>query len=116
MDVGVGTKRRIQNPKCEHDTEGGGATAKLPWKFLELWPADSSSKWAAARALHLKMQKYYPLRWLHRNWVVRQEIGERAGYLLEKQRQNRKSTKENSRKEVVYRDKLTVEWTQSREH
>jgi len=34
------TKHRIQNPKCKHDTEGGGATAKLPWKFLELWPAD----------------------------------------------------------------------------
>ena len=40
MDVGVGTKRRIQNPKYKHDTEGGGATAKLPWKFPELWPAD----------------------------------------------------------------------------
>ena len=40
MGVGVGTERRIQNPKCKHDTEGGGVTAKLPWKFLELWPAD----------------------------------------------------------------------------
>ena len=30
MDVGVGTKRRVQNPKCKHDTEGEGATAKLP--------------------------------------------------------------------------------------
>ena len=30
MDVGVGTKRRIQNPKCKHDTEGGGVTAKQP--------------------------------------------------------------------------------------
>ena len=40
MDVGVGTKRRIENPKYKHDTEGGGATAELPWKFLELWPVD----------------------------------------------------------------------------
>ena len=40
MDVGVGTKRRIRNPKCKHDTERGGTTAKLLWKFLELWPAD----------------------------------------------------------------------------
>ena len=40
MDVGVGTKRRIQNPKCKHDTEGGKGTANLPWQFLELWPAD----------------------------------------------------------------------------
>ena len=30
MDVGVGTKRRIQNPKCKHDTEGGRGTANLP--------------------------------------------------------------------------------------
>ena len=35
----VGTKHRIQNPKSKHDTEGGRATAKLPWKFLELGPA-----------------------------------------------------------------------------
>ena len=34
MGVGVGTERRIQNPKCKHDTEGGGVTAELPWKFL----------------------------------------------------------------------------------
>ena len=40
MDVGVGTERRIQNPKYKHDTEGGGVTAKLPWKFLQLWPVD----------------------------------------------------------------------------
>ena len=105
MDVGVGTKRRIQNPKCKHDTEGGGATAKLPWKFLELWPADSSSKWAAARALHLKMQKYYPVRWLHRSEVVRQETAERAGYILEMQRQNRKKQKRIAEKRIVYRDK-----------
>ena len=29
-----------KNPKCKHDTEGGGVTAKLPCKFLEPWPAD----------------------------------------------------------------------------
>ena len=40
VDVGVGTKRRIQNSKYKHDTEGRGDTTKLPWKFLELWPAD----------------------------------------------------------------------------
>ena len=34
----VGPKTR--NAYEVHDTEGGGATAKLPWKFLELWPAD----------------------------------------------------------------------------
>ena len=38
----------------------------------------SSSKRAAARALQVKMQKYYPLRWLHRSGVVRQETGERV--------------------------------------
>ena len=38
IDVEVGTKRRILNPKCKHDTEVGGATAELPWKLLELWP------------------------------------------------------------------------------
>ena len=32
--LGVRTKRRIKNPKCKHDTEGGRALAKLPWKFL----------------------------------------------------------------------------------
>ena len=57
-------------------------------------PTASSSKWAAARALHLKMQTYYPLRWLHRTGVVRQETGERTGCLLDVQRQNRKSTEE----------------------
>ena len=61
-------------------------------------PKASSSKWAAARALHPKMQKYYPLRWLHRGGVVRQETGERAGYSVEMQRQNRKNTKEEKQK------------------
>ena len=37
-DIGVETKRSSQSPKCKHDTEGVGGTAKLPWKFLELWP------------------------------------------------------------------------------
>ena len=53
-------------------------------------PKASIPKWAAARALQLKMQIYY-LRWLHRSWVVRQETEGRVGYLLAMQRQNRKS-------------------------
>ena len=39
-DIGVDTKRSSQNLKCKHGTEGGDGTAKLPWKFLELWPGD----------------------------------------------------------------------------
>ena len=57
-------------------------------------PKASSSKRAAARALQLNMQICYLLRWRHRSGVVRQETGERVGYLLEMQRRNRKSTKE----------------------
>ena len=77
----------------------------------------SSFKWAAARVVHLKMQKYYSLRWLHGSGVVRQETGERARYLLQMQRQNRKSTKRRiAGKKIVYRDKThcgmdTVEGT-----
>ena len=58
-------------------------------------PITSSSKRGAAWALQLKMQMYYPLRWLHRSGVVRQVTGERVEYLLEMQRQNRTSTKED---------------------
>ena len=36
----VETKRSSQSPKCKHDTEDGGGTAKVSWKFLELWPGD----------------------------------------------------------------------------
>ena len=69
-------------------------------------PKASSSKWAAARALHLKMQKYHPLRWLHGSGVVRQETGERARFLLEMQRQNRKKHKRRiAGNKIVYRDK-----------
>ena len=32
--LGMRTKRRIKNPKCKHDTEGGGALANLTCKFL----------------------------------------------------------------------------------
>ena len=34
------SKRRVQHPKGKHDTEGKRGTAKLPWQFLELWPAE----------------------------------------------------------------------------
>ena len=57
-------------------------------------PKSSSPKRAAARAIQFNMQICY-LRWLHRRGVVRQETGERVGYLLEMQRQNRKNTKED---------------------
>ena len=40
MDVGVGTKRRIQNPKCKHDTEGrrrlfrtAASSTPVSWSF-----------------------------------------------------------------------------------
>ena len=52
-------------------------------------PKASSSKLAAERALRLKMQICYLLRWLRRSGVVRQETGERVGYLLKKQRRER---------------------------
>ena len=68
-------------------------------------PDESSFKRAAARALQLNMQIYYPLRWLHRSGVVRQETGERIGYLLEMQRQNKKIKNKKS----LYRDQLTAE-------
>ena len=58
-------------------------------------PKASSSERAAARALQLKMQIYYLLRWLHRDGVVRLETWERVGYMLEMQRRNRKRTKED---------------------
>ena len=32
--------RREYEEKITHDTEGGGATAKLTWMFLELRPVD----------------------------------------------------------------------------
>ena len=35
-------------------------------------PKASSSERAAARAVQLEMQMYYPQRWLHRSGVVRQ--------------------------------------------
>ena len=34
-ETGVETKRRSQNPKCKHDTEGEGGTVKLPWEVLQ---------------------------------------------------------------------------------
>ena len=58
-------------------------------------PKESSSKRGAAWALQLKMQVYYPLRWLHRTGVVRQETRERAGYLLEMQKAKQKKHKED---------------------
>ena len=58
-------------------------------------PKASSAKRTAARALKLNMQIYYLLRLLHRSGVVHLETGERVGYVLEMQRRNRKSTKED---------------------
>ena len=88
-DSGNNASKRSKVTQPKPDTpQKCGRQKTLGWTSLR------RPKWAAARALHLKMQMYYPLRWLHRSRVVLQETAERAGYLLEMQKQNRKSTKE----------------------
>ena len=54
--------------------------------------------------LQLNILIHYLLRWLHRSRVVRQETGERIGYLLELQ-----NITEKAQKKTIYRVQLTVE-------
>ena len=62
-------------------------------------PKASSSKRAAARALHVNMRKYYLFRWLHRSGVVRQETEERVGPLLEIQKAKQKKQEIKKRRD-----------------
>ena len=100
-DIGNNTSKRCKVTKPKPDTLQKMRLSKdIRMDQLKA----SSSKRAAAPALQLNMQIYY-IRWLHRCGVVRQETGERVGYLLEMQRQSRKRKKKKS----LYRDQLTAE-------